>query len=242
MNKSTELKITRERDSAHPASKNECVVSDYFECECFLKFRHAQRKKTPLASRAFNEVITTAINGGIVIMRVPIFNAEIHFRTKKLLLILSFTTLTACNTTTAISDANTQEKLYVHIPRTYVSISCVSHDGAPYISDFSIEEPIASGPLGGKFAYGASCGGIIAAGYALPEKWTPGMKVRVRWKPDSREWIEKTTNIMKYDRVGNIYVHFFEHDQVRVVAANSNGASPHHPILSNVTSAPAEEQ
>jgi len=68
------------------------------------------------------------------------------------------------------------------------------------------------------------------------------MKVRMRWKPDSREWIEKITNIMKYDRVGNIYVHFLEHDQVRVVAANSNGASPHHPILSNVTSAPPEEE
>ena len=157
---------------------------------------------------------------------------------KKILLILSFTALTACNTARPITTESNVEKPYVHIPRTYVSISCISHDGAPYISDFSIEEPIASGPLGGKFAHGASCGGIIAAGYALPKKWTPGMKVRVRWKPDSREWIEKTTNIMKYDRVGNIYVHFFEHDQVRVVAANSNGASPYHPILENVTVPP----
>jgi len=78
------VKITRERDSARPASKNECVVSDYFECECFLKFRHAQRKKTPLASRAFNEVIATAINGGIVIMHVPIFNAGINVTIKKM--------------------------------------------------------------------------------------------------------------------------------------------------------------
>jgi hypothetical protein len=160
----------------------------------------------------------------------------------RLLLILSFTTLTACNTTTPISDANDAKNPYVYTPEIYVSISCVSHDGAPYISNFSIEEPIASGPLGGKFAHGASCGGIIAAGYALPEKWTPGMKVRVRWKPDSREWIEKTTNILRYEKANRITVHFFADDQVRVVSSLYYPESKYYPILENTTVPPPEEE
>ena len=94
-------------------------------------------------------------------------------------------------------------------------------------------------------AGGASCGGLIAAGYALPKTWFPGMKVKVRWNRPIKgldSWHEKTTNIMRYDRAGTIYVHFFKDDQVRVVAANSNGASPHHPILEDVTVPPAEDQ
>ncbi|MBB3213223.1 hypothetical protein FHW67_002512 [Herbaspirillum sp. Sphag1AN] len=161
---------------------------------------------------------------------------------KKRLLLLSIVALTACNTTRPITTESNVEKPYVHIPRTYVSISCVSHDGAPYISDFSIEEPIVSGPLGGKFAYGASCGGIIAAGYALPEKWTPGMKVRVRWKPDSREWIEKTTNILRYEKANRITVHFFADDQVRVVSSLYYPESKYYPILENTTVPPPEEE
>ncbi|MBB3213222.1 putative OB-fold protein [Herbaspirillum sp. Sphag1AN] len=161
---------------------------------------------------------------------------------QKTLLILSFTILTACNTTTAISDANTEEKPYVHIPRTYVSISCVAHEGAPYISGYSIEEPIPSGILGGKFAHGPGCGGQIAAGYAVPEKWHPGMKVRVRWKPNGRQWIEKTTNILRYEQADKIFVHIFADDQVRVVSSIYYPESKYHPILKSSTVPPSEEE
>jgi hypothetical protein len=159
---------------------------------------------------------------------------------KKLLLLASVAVLTACNATAPVTEAKKEEP-YVHISREYVSISCVTH-GTGYIYSFAIEEPVHSGPLGGRMAGGASCGGLIAAGYALPKTWYPGMKVKVRWKPNGREWVEKTTNIMRYEKVGNIYVHFFKNDQVRVVAANSNGASPHHPILEDATVPPAEDQ
>jgi hypothetical protein len=91
-------------------------------------------------------------------------------------------------------------------------------------------------------AGGASCGGIIAAGYALPKTWFPGMKVKVRWKPNGREWVEKTTNIMRYHEVGTIYVHFFPGDQVRVVSANSGPTSSIHPIPRDTTTPSPEEQ
>jgi hypothetical protein len=160
---------------------------------------------------------------------------------EKLLLLASIATLTACNTTAPVAEITKEQKPYVYIPEEYVSISCVTH-GTGYIYSFAIEEPVHSGPLGGRMAGGASCGGIIAAGYALPKTWFPGMKVKVRWKPNGREWVEKTTNIMRYDEVGTIYVHFFLGDQVRVVAANADSTSPIHPIHWSVVTPPAEDQ
>jgi hypothetical protein len=161
---------------------------------------------------------------------------------EKLLILASIATLTACNATAPVTETTKETKPYVYIPEEYVSISCVTH-GTGYIHSFAIEEPVHSGPVGGRMAGGASCGRLIAAGYALPKTWFPGMKVKVRWKPNGREWVEKTTNIMRYDRVGTIYVHFFPGDQVRVVAAAFNGpGNPEHPIPDDTNVPPAEEQ
>ena len=165
-----------------------------------------------------------------------------HFLLNSLTLILCLTGLTACNTTAPARYASTEQMPYLHVPRTYVTISCVSHEGAPYISDFELEEPIASGPLGGKMAYGPGCGGLIAADYAVPEKWHPGMKVRVRWKPNDRKWMEKTTNILPYEIADKIFVHFFADDQVRVVSSIYYPESKFHPILKNSTVPPPEEK
>jgi len=160
---------------------------------------------------------------------------------KKLLLLASIAALSACNGTTPVAETRQEAKPYVYIPEEYVSISCVMH-GTGYIHSFAIEEPVHSGPVGGRMAGGASCGGIIAAGYALPKTWFPGMKVKVRWKPNGREWVEKTTNIMRNDEAGTIYVHFFPGDQVRVVSAAYNGpGNPGHPISDNTSVPPLEE-
>ena len=179
-------------------------------------------------------------------MSAPISNSmEKEMTLKKILLLMSIAALTACTAITpVIAETKKEEKPYVYkyIPREYASISCVTH-GTGYIHSFSIEEPIATGPLGGRKVGGASCGGLIAAGYALPKTWYPGMKVKVRWKPNGREWVEKTTNIMRYDEAGTIYVHFFKNDQVRVVSsARYSPESPKYPILENVTVPPPEEQ
>lgn len=161
---------------------------------------------------------------------------------KKLVLLASIAALSACNGTAPVAETTQEAKPYVYIPEEYVSISCVTH-GTGYIHSFAIEEPVHSGPVGGRMAGGASCGGIIAAGYALPKTWFPGMKVKVRWKPNGREWVEKTTNIMRYDEAGTIYVHFFPGDQVRVVSAAFNGpGNPGHPIPDDATVPPVEEQ
>ncbi|WP_442905450.1 DUF3304 domain-containing protein [Janthinobacterium sp. B9-8] len=46
---------------------------------------------------------------------------------------------------------------------------------------------------------GGNCGKLVAAGYRLPEKWQPGMKVKVRWNRPIKgkdNWIEKYTTIL----------------------------------------------
>ena len=175
-------------------------------------------------------------------MTIPIINLKTATVIKTLSLIFSMTVLTACATSVPVTTTSAEQMSYVHVPEIYVAISCVSHEGAPYISAFELEEPIASGPLGGKMAYGPGCGGLIAADYAVPEKWHPGMKVRVRWKPNDRKWMEKTTNILPYEIADKIFVHFFADDQVRVVSSIYYPESKHHPILENTTVPPPEEE
>jgi len=159
-----------------------------------------------------------------------------------LLLFASIFVLTACNATAPGAQEKTHTLSYVPIPREYVSVSCVTH-GTGYIHSFYIEEPASSSRLGEREAGGTNCGGVIAAGYALPKTWFSGMKVKVRWKPNGREWVEKTTNIMRYDEAGTITVHFFPGDQVRVVSsARYAPESPKYPIPENATVPPKEDQ
>ncbi|WP_158443138.1 DUF3304 domain-containing protein [Herbaspirillum hiltneri] len=157
---------------------------------------------------------------------------------RKALLIFSIAALSACNATApVVAETKKETKPYVYVPEIAVSIECVAHEGSPYISQFYV------GELTRRRMAGGSCGGTIAAGYLLPEKWTPGMTVKVRWKPNGRDFIEKTTNIMRYDEAGTIYVHFFKNDQVRVVAAAFDGpGNPGHPISMALTNPPPEDQ
>ncbi|PJC98430.1 hypothetical protein GQ37_012205 [Janthinobacterium sp. BJB1] len=99
----------------------------------------------------------------------------------------------------------------------------------------------------GNFIYSASVDGAGGADMArwgaggaeiccasIPRVWYPGMMVLVRWDmPDGLKHIikEKMVEVEKYDRPGDIYMHFFENDEVRVVVSNVDGDSKNHPIL-----------
>ncbi len=59
------------------------------------------------------------------------------------------------------------------------------------------------------------------------------MKVLVRWNmPDGIKDVikEKIVEVEKYSRAGDIYVHFFPNDEVRVVISNLYPWHPDHPI------------
>ncbi|ATD62708.1 hypothetical protein CNX70_23120 [Janthinobacterium svalbardensis] len=114
-------------------------------------------------------------------------------------------------------------------PRTTATaqVGIVNHTGK-YIYSASVD-----GAGGANMArWGAGGAEICCA--SIPRVWYPGMKVLVRWNmPEGHTNVikEKMVEVEKYDRPGDIYMHFFEDDEVRVVVSNVDGDSKNHPIL-----------
>ncbi len=159
--------------------------------------------------------------------------------------------LIGCSSTqepTTEREAAWQEKMRAEIalrdkqrvPVTRVSMGCTGHGDVGYIHSYAVEEPLHGQFTRGMVGYGLNCGGTVAAGYPVPDMWTPGMKVKVRWKPDGREWIEKTTSILPYAKPAMLTVHFFPNDEVRLVVSNYYSESPHHPLPQSMTVPPPE--
>ncbi|MBI2276810.1 MAG: DUF3304 domain-containing protein [Dechloromonas sp.] len=68
---------------------------------------------------------------------------------------------------------------------------------------------------------------------SIPRVWYPGMKVRVRWdmpNGHAHNVKERIVDVEKYDEPGDIYLHFFPNDEVRVIVTNIGGSSQKHPI------------
>ncbi|MCC7682698.1 DUF3304 domain-containing protein [Janthinobacterium sp. FW305-128] len=114
-------------------------------------------------------------------------------------------------------------------PRTTATaqVGIVNHTGK-YIYSASVD-----GAGGGNMArWGAGLANICCT--SIPRVWYPEMMVRVRWDmPEEHTHIvkEKMVEVEKYDEPGDIYMHFFENDEVRVVVSNAGGPSKIHPIL-----------
>lgn len=125
------------------------------------------------------------------------------------------------------------------VPVAYVSLGCTGHGNVGYIHSYAVQETV-HGQFSRGMVNGLSCGGTVAAGYPVPRTWTPGMKVKVRWKPNGRDYIEKTTTIPRYDAIGMLYVHFFPNDEVRVVVSQVGTLNPDHPIPPDATVPPPE--
>ncbi|MEG0880906.1 MAG: DUF3304 domain-containing protein [Janthinobacterium sp.] len=112
-------------------------------------------------------------------------------------------------------------------PTATAQVGIVNHTGK-YIYSASVD-----GAGGANMArWGAGGAEICCA--SIPRVWYPGMKVLVRWNmPEGRTDVikEKMVEVEKYDRPGDIYMHFFPDDEVRVVVSNVDGDSKNHPIL-----------
>ncbi|MBW3508137.1 DUF3304 domain-containing protein [Janthinobacterium sp. NKUCC06_STL] len=111
-------------------------------------------------------------------------------------------------------------------PTATAQVGIVNHTGK-YIYSASVD-----GAGGGNMArWGA--GGANICCTSIPRVWHPGMNVLVRWNmPEGHTDVikEKMVEIEKYDRPGDIYMHFFENDEVRVVVSNDAGYGKDHPI------------
>jgi len=105
-------------------------------------------------------------------------------------------------------------------------VGVVNHTGS-YIYSASV-----NGAGGGKMsAWSGGSANICCA--SIPSVWYPGMKVSVRWNmPVKGNDVikEKVVEVEKYDEPGDIYLHFFPNDEVRVVVSNTAGWGAKHPI------------
>ncbi|MNK64026.1 hypothetical protein D3C87_832570 [compost metagenome] len=112
-------------------------------------------------------------------------------------------------------------------PTATAQVGIVNHTGK-YIYSASVD-----GAGGANMArWGAGGADVCCA--SIPRVWYPGMKVLVRWNmPEGRTDVikEKMVEVEKYDEPGDIYMHFFPNDEVRVVVSNAGGGAKTHPIL-----------
>ena len=105
-------------------------------------------------------------------------------------------------------------------------VGVVNHTGN-YIYSASV-----NGAGGGKMSEWSAGGASICCA-SIPKVWYPGMMVRVRWNmPIGRKDVikEKMVEVERYERPGDIYLHFFPNDVVRVIVTNIGGPSSEHPI------------
>lgn len=138
---------------------------------------------------------------------------------KCLLALLAALSLSAC-TGLNLDDEESTPKT------TAAQVGVVNHTGN-YIYSASVD-----GAGGGNMpAWGSAVASVCCA--SIPRNWHPGMKVRVRWNMlvHGNDVIkEKMVDVEKYDEPGDIYLHFFPNDDIRVVVTNLGPRNPTHPI------------
>lgn len=64
----------------------------------------------------------------------------------------------------------------------------------------------------------------------IPDVWTPGLVGKVTWEPNYGPIQTKIVPIERYSKIGTVYVHFFDKNEVRVVVANVGAENTEHPI------------
>ena len=135
---------------------------------------------------------------------------------KLLITLLLAVFISACATEPPMKESSTAA----------AQVGIVNHTGN-YIYSATVD-----GSGGGNMSrWGAGGAEICCA--SIPRVWYPGMKVLVQWDmPEGHTHIvkEKTVEVEKYDEPGDIYMHFFPNDEVRVVISNAAGYSHTHPI------------
>jgi hypothetical protein len=78
-----------------------------------------------------------------------------------------------------------------------------------------------------------SGGGSHMCCVTIPRYWHPDMKMTVKWHKDrngSDEWLTKQVAIPRYDRPGEVQVHFLDKDEVRVVITIYGLVNPNNPL------------
>ena len=78
-------------------------------------------------------------------------------------------------------------------------------------------------------------GGSHVCCVMLPEVWRPGLQIELKWELID-ESVKKQVPyrahvpVEKYDEVGDLVIHFFRNNKVRVVSSAYDVMSPNHPV------------
>ena len=151
---------------------------------------------------------------------------------KRIFVLLVAFSLTAC---AGLEDVD-------RMPKTAAAqVGIVNHTGN-YIYSAGIDGIGWRGGGGGNMSrWGAGGADVCCA--SIPRFWRPGMKGIVHWNmPIGRQDVirEKVVEVEKYDEPGDIYLHFFPNDEIRVIVSNIAGWSDEHPILPPIKPANAK--
>lgn len=112
-----------------------------------------------------------------------------------------------------------------------VNIGCASHGVA--IGEFYVQDLAYGQAKSNEHSGRPGCTGPTHGSYSVPIKWVPGLNLLVRWSSleyGRPTWHEKYTTIPPYPETGDLWVHFFPLNDVRVVVSRSGATSAAHPI------------
>ncbi|SPA55460.1 conserved exported protein of unknown function [Cupriavidus taiwanensis] len=113
------------------------------------------------------------------------------------------------------------------------SITAYNHT-PDYIHQFYVNDAWG----GNSFAYGGGGGFVCCVTY--PRKWHEGLTATVRWTTSSSDpnatgdaavgkWHEAIVSIEKYDKPGNVNVHFLPNGKVRIIISSKGAGHPDYP-------------
>jgi len=137
-----------------------------------------------------------------------------------------FTYLLAISIAIVLAGCALRQSQAQESARATAQVGIVNHTGN-YIYSASVDG------AGGANMARWGVGGADVCCTSIPRVWYPGMKVLVRWDmpvEDQHIVKEKVVEVEKYEVPGDIYMHFFANDEVRVVVSPVGPGNPAYPI------------
>jgi hypothetical protein len=95
-------------------------------------------------------------------------------------------------------------------------------------TDSDIPQFTIDGGNGGS-AWSHAEGGTVCCAL-MPDQWKPGMDVQVRWTNDLSTYHQATVPVPRYERIGNLAVHFLRNGQVKVFVTSMVLGHPKYPL------------
>jgi len=82
-------------------------------------------------------------------------------------------------------------------------------------------------------------GGSSLCCVTIPKHWRPGLQMTLKWRLDGNEqWLTQTLDVPRYDKPGELQVHFLPGNRVRVFVRYGWADRPDHPLFKELHGKP----